>query len=37
MILEYVPEVPTKEVAGGVIRSPLVNILQGRHPCKLCL
>ena len=31
MILEYVPEAPIKGVAGGVIRSPLVNILQRRH------
>ena len=33
MILEYVPEAPTKGMAGGVIRFPLVNILQRRHHC----
>ena len=37
MILEYVTEAPTKGVSGGVIRFPLVNILQGRHHCLLCL
>ena len=35
MILEYVPEAPTKRVAGGIIRSPPVNILQRRHNCLL--
>ena len=37
MILEYVPEAPTKGVAGGVIHSPPDNILQRRHYCLLCL
>ena len=31
MILDYVPDATTKGVAGGVIRSPLVNMLQRRH------
>ena len=33
MILDYVPEAPTKAVAGGVTRSILANILQRRHLC----
>ena len=33
MILDYVPEVPTKGVTGGVIRSPPINILQKCHHC----
>ena len=31
MILEYVPEAPTKAVADGVIRYPPVNIFQKHH------
>ena len=37
MILEYVPEAPTKVVAGGVIHSPPDNILERRHYCLLYL
>ena len=33
MILEYVLEAQTKGVAGGVVRSPLVNIFQRLHHC----
>ena len=33
MILEYVPEAPANGMAGEVIRSPVVNILQRRHHC----
>ena len=37
MILEYVQEAPTKGMAGGVIRSPPVNILQRHDHCLLRL
>ena len=32
-IYSYAPEAPTNGVGGGVMFSPLVNILERRHHC----